>query len=118
MNVALRELRTGGDARALREALSVSRERMARLFDVSAKTIERWEATGRLPAGRHLRSQLAKVAEIVELGLVVYTPEGFRTFVTSPLRELGGRTPLQAIEQGNADLVFGILGGDHEGLGY
>src|SRR5438309_924569 len=35
--------------RALRAALGVSRERMARLLDVSAKSVERWERDGELP---------------------------------------------------------------------
>ena len=106
------------DARAIRNALRLSRERMARLFDVSAKTIERWEATGRMPANRYVQRDLSKLDEIVRLGLGVYTPDGFARFMTSALPDLDGRTPLQAIEQGDAELVLGALAADHEGLGY
>ena len=106
------------DPRSIREALDLSRERMARLFDVSAKTVERWETSGRLPTNRFVQRELGKVEEIVRLGLSVYTREGFTRFMKSALPDLGGRTPLQAIEQGDADRVFGIIAGDHEGLGY
>ncbi len=43
----------------LRKQLNVSRERMDRLTDVSAKTIERWEARGEMPSNRLLRERLA-----------------------------------------------------------
>ena len=116
--LAPRDFSPGYDARSIRSALGLSRERMARLFDVSAKTVERWEASGTPPASRHVRSLLAQVDEIVRLGLAVYTPQGLRAFITSPIPDLGGRTPLQAIEQGDADLVRGVIAADHEGLGY
>ncbi len=116
--LAPRAFSTGYDPRSMRAALGLSRERMARLLDVSAKTIERWEAAGTPPATRHVRTLLDKVDQIVKLGLVVYTPEGLRTFMTSPIPELRGRTPLQAIEQDDADLVLGALAAEYEGLGY
>ena len=116
--VTAHDFSAGYDPRSLRHTLGLSRERMARLFDVSSKTIERWEVSGAVPSGRYARSQLAKLNEIVKLGLIVYTPEGFSSFMTHPLPALGGRTPLQAIEQGDADLVYGELGGDYEGAGY
>ena len=117
MSIAARELPRTLAPRAIRDALGLSRERMARLLDVSAKTIERWEVAGAAPAGRHAREQLTKVEEIVRLGLVVYTPEGFVRFLKTPLRTFGGRTALQSIEQGEADLVIAALAADHEGLG-
>ncbi len=116
--LAPRDFSTGYDARSIRAALGLSRERMARLFDVSAKTVERWEASGTPPASRHVRGLLAQVDEIVKLGLAVYTSQGLRAFMTSPIPDLGGRTPLQTIEQGDADLVLGVLASDYEGLGY
>ncbi|MHB8577791.1 MAG: helix-turn-helix domain-containing protein [Dehalococcoidia bacterium] len=106
------------DLRELRAALGLSRERMARLFDVSAKTIERWEASGQLPPGRSARNLLVKLAEIVHLGLIVYTPEGFVIFMSTPLGEFHGRTALQLIELGEAEDVLGALAGDYEGLGF
>ena len=104
--------------RALREAMGLSRERMARLLDVSAKTIERWEARSEPPTNRTARQRLAQLQEIVQLGLMVYKPDGFRLFLTTPMPVFAGRTGLQLIEHGQGDVVFGVLAGVYEGLGY
>jgi uncharacterized protein (DUF2384 family) len=103
----------------LRRDLSLSRERMARLVDVSAKTIERWERQQSLPAGAssRIRSQLAQIQEVRDLGLCVYTPEGLRQFLKTPLPVFEGRTPLQMIEQGSAGAVIAAFASDYEGLG-
>lgn len=105
------------DLRQLRDDFGLSRERMARLLDVSSKTIERWEAQPPRASSRVLRL-LARLHEIRDLGLIVYKPEGFRILMKSPLPDLDGLTPLQAIELGRADDVFGALAGDYEGLGF
>lgn len=104
----------------LRRDLHLSRERMARLVDVSAKTVERWEHQHSLPprTNSRLRLQLAQIQEVRDLGLCVYTPEGFRAFLKTPLPSFAGRTPLQMIEQGQADDVLAALVSDYEGLGY
>lgn len=102
----------------IRHDLNISRERMARLMDVSAKTIERWEESDSLPSNRHTRSLLARIREIVDLGLSVYTQAGFRRFLQTPLPSFQGRTALQMIEQDQADQVIAALASDHEGLGF
>jgi transcriptional regulator with XRE-family HTH domain len=104
----------------LRRDLRLSRERMARLMDVSAKTVERWERQHALPAraSSRVRAQLAQIQDVRDLGLCVYTPEGFREFLKTPLPIFAGRTPLQMIEQGKADDVIAALASDYEGLGY
>ena len=104
--------------RRLRQELGLSRERMARLLDVSAKTIERWEARPEPPANRTARKRLAQLREIVFLGLIVYTPEGFRRFLTTPMPVFDGRTALQIIENDEGEEVVGALAADYEGLGY
>jgi DNA-binding XRE family transcriptional regulator len=104
--------------RQLRDALGLSRERMARLLDVSAKTIERWEARGEPPASRTARQRLAQIQEIVELGLIVYSHRGLIAFLTTPMPAFDGRTGLQLIEVGDAEMVMGELAADYEGLGY
>ncbi len=106
------------DVRELRKALHISRERMARLLDVSAKTIERWEAREELPASRTARARLAQLHEIVVLGQIVWMPEGFQRFVTLPMPVFGGRSALQLIEAGEAERVIGQLAAEYEGLGY
>lgn len=104
----------------LRRDLSLSRERMARLVDVSAKTVERWEQQQTLSprASARIRIQLAQIQEVRDLGLRVYTPEGFRQFLRTPLPVFAGSTPLQMIEQGKTDDVLAALASDYEGLGY
>lgn len=104
----------------LRRDLNLSRERMARLVDVSAKTVERWEAQRALPAraGARVRAQLARIQEVRDLGLTVYTPAGFQQFLRTPLPAFDGRTPVQMIEQGQVAAVVAALASDYEGLGY
>jgi DNA-binding XRE family transcriptional regulator len=109
------------DLRTLRAALALSRERMARLLDVSWKTVERIEAAAsdgappRLPASRMASVRLAEIQEIVELGLLVFTREGFAHFMSTPLPTFGGLTALQMIELGRASEVLGALATTYEG---
>lgn len=102
----------------LRHDLDLSRERMARLVDVSAKTIERWETQNALPSSRRVRVQLAQLKEMRDLGRMVYTPEGFRKFMRLPLPNFDNLTPLQLIEQDRIEEVIGALAADYEGLGF
>jgi DNA-binding XRE family transcriptional regulator len=102
----------------MRSTLDLSRERMARVLDVSAKTIERWEQGAALPAHVRVRSRLARIQEVIALGLVVYTPDGFRAFLRTPLAEFDGRTALQLLEQDQADRVLAALAADYEGQGF
>ena len=103
----------------LRRDLNLSRERMARLVDVSAKTVERWESRQALPAraSSRVRFQLAQIQEMRDLGLTVYTPEGFQAFLRTPLPAYDGKTPLQLIEHGSIEEVVAALAADYEGLG-
>jgi hypothetical protein len=109
------------DPRALRGALGISRERMARLLDISWKTVERVEAAAsrdaaaRLPSSTAASERLAAIQQIVDLGLTVYTREGFAHFVSTPLATFGGLTALQLIERGQAGEVLGALATDYEG---
>ncbi len=102
----------------IRGELALSRERMGRLLDVSAKTVERWETQDRLPTSARARSQLAQVQEMIELGLSVYTHDGFLRFLQTPFPTFRGRTALQLIEQEQTELVIAALAADYEGLGY
>ena len=103
--------------RKIRQELRVSRERMGRLLDVSAKTIERWEERDVPPTSRLRKERLARVQEIARLGLAVYTPEGLRQFLTTPLPVFDGHAALQLIELGQEDRVLAALAADYEGLG-
>ncbi len=105
---------------ALRRDLNLSRERMARLVDVSAKTVERWEAQDALPvrASSRIRIQLSQIQTMRDLGLTVYSPDGFQRFLRSPLPTFDGQTALQMIEQGRITDVVAALASDYEGLGF
>lgn len=108
----------GAHPRELRRLLNLSRERMARLLDVSAKTIERWEQRDERPSSTQVRQRLAQLQEIAQLGHIVYTPEGFSMFLTTPFPTFDGRTALQMIELGQAEQVLGALAEDYEGIGF
>jgi DNA-binding XRE family transcriptional regulator len=101
----------------LRHELRLSRERMARLMDVSAKTIERWEAKPDIPAATTTRERLASIREILDLGRIVYTPDGFQAFLATPQPRFQGATALQLIELGRTGEVLAALAEDYEGLG-
>lgn len=103
--------------RDLRESLGVSRERMARMLDVSAKTIERWEMHGSPPTSNAVRERFAQLRDIAQIGRMVYTPEGFVQYLNTPLPALGGRTAIKLIERGESEHVLAALASDYEGLG-
>lgn len=102
----------------IRRDYRLSRERMGRLLDVSAKTVERWEQQDRLPSSERVIRQLGLLQEIADLGQAVYNRDGFARFLITPLPAFGGRTALQSIEAGEADRVLAALAADYEGLGY
>lgn len=101
----------------VRSELDLSRERMARLFDVSAKTIERWEAKRALPRNHTGRKLLSELREMVDLGKMVYGTDGFHRFLALPVPSAGQATPLQLIERGEIEMVLALLATDYEGLG-
>ena len=104
------------DPRQVRLALGVSRDRMGRLLEVTSKTVSRLEEGNRLPAQPAAATRLARLKELADLGLLVYTPEGFARFVATPLPVFGGLTALQLIERGDIDRVFAELASTYEGV--
>jgi DNA-binding XRE family transcriptional regulator len=104
------------DAREVRQALGISRDRMGRLLEVTSKTIARLEEESRLPAQPAAATRLARLKELAELGLVVYTPDGFAQFMATPLPVFGGVTALQLIERGDIERVFAELASTYEGV--
>ncbi len=89
---------------------------MGRLLEVTSKTIARLEEENRLPAQPAVASRLARLKELADLGLVVYTPEGFAQFMATPLPVFGGVTALQLIERGDIERVFEELAATYEGV--
>lgn len=116
--VAARHRLLSPGLRQLRDDLGLSRERMARLLDVSAKTVERWETLQRLPASARQRQDLAHISEIVMLGRAVYSADGFLRFLNVAFPVFGGNTALQMMERGHMGEVLAALAADYEGAGY
>lgn len=99
----------------LRETLGISRERMGRVLDVSARTIQRWEDNDQLPSNRWVTNVLIDVNRIVELGQEVFTPEGLRIVMTTPQPVFGNRSGLEKIEAGEGADVYSEFAGAYEG---
>lgn len=98
--------------------LGASRELMARLLDVSARTIQRWEEQDALPSNRWVMQVLIDVQNIGDLGLQVFEPRGVHLIMTTPQPGFGDKSGLELVEAGRSDKVFGSFAGDYEGLGF
>lgn len=61
---------------------------------------------------------LEQIQEIVQLGLMVYTPEGLELFLTTPMGIFGDQTAMHLIETGESEQVFAALPADYEGMGW
>lgn len=105
------------EVKRVRADLDLSREKLARVFDVSAKTIERWEAKGSLPKDATGRRLLAELREIVDLATIVFGTDGMRRFLALPLPGYDGATPLQLIERRQSGAVLALLATDYDGIG-
>jgi transcriptional regulator with XRE-family HTH domain len=99
----------------LRETLGISRERMGRLLDVSARTIQRWEDNKQLPSNRWVTNVLIQLNDIVTLGLDVFSPEGLRIVMTEPQPAFGDKSGLEKIEAGEGQDVYSEFAGAYEG---
>ncbi|MBA2759396.1 MAG: transcriptional regulator [Chloroflexia bacterium] len=100
---------------AIRHDLGVSRERMARVLDVSSRTVARWEDQQQLPSNRWLVQVLVQLQNIVDLGLESLTREGLHIFMTSPQPVFGNRSGIELVEAGEAETVYGELASLYEG---
>ena len=102
----------------IRQQLGISQERMSNLLKVSSKTITRWEKDERLPNDSEALSRLAKLKEITELGLMVYTAVGFQEFLKTPLPVFGGRCAFDLFMLSDYETVLSAIAADFEGIGY
>jgi transcriptional regulator with XRE-family HTH domain len=102
----------------IRRKLAISQEHMSGLLGVSVKTISRWEKDQGQPRAPEQRARLAKLKEIGDLGQTVYTPEGLREFLSTPLPVFAGRTGFDLLKLGDYEPVIGALAADFEGAGF
>lgn len=100
------EVKTG--LRDLREQLGLSQESLSRALDVSARSVERWEAAGATSASPDVARRVALVAEIAALADEAYG-DGVATFMVTPRRSLGMRTPREAVTRGDLEAVREVL---------
>ena len=106
------------DTAAIRAQLSLSQEKLSNLLKVSSKTINRAEKQQIPLKDIDVRNRLAKLQEIATLGLMVYTNDGLKEFLTTPLPIFDKHTAMDLMSIGEYDRVIGALAADFEGLGY
>ncbi len=106
------------DPAAIREQLSLSQEKLSSLLKVSTKTVNRAEKQHLPLKDADVRARLAKLQEIATLGLMVYSNDGLKEFLTTPLPVFNGYTAIDLMSIGEYDRVIGALAADFEGLGY
>lgn len=102
---------------AIREALKLSQEWLARLLDVSTRTVERWERGGAISPDSPALARLRQLQAIVALGSAVYTPDGFVRFMHTPFPSFHGLTAVQMVMTGQGLRVLAALADDDVGLG-
>lgn len=102
----------------IRQGLAISQERMSTLLKVSTKTVTRWEKGERRPTDQDTLSRLAKLKEIKELGLMIYTPEGLKEFLNTPLPIFNGHCALELLQLGEYETIISALAADFEGTGF
>lgn len=102
----------------IRANLGISRERLARVLDVSARTVQRWEEHDQLPTNKWILKVLIQLNEILDLALTVYEPKGVHLIMTTPQPGFGGRSGLDLVEAGSGEEVFGTFAADYEGQGF
>ncbi len=106
------------DPATIRAQLSLSQEKLSSLLKVSTKTVNRAEKQHLPLKDTDVRARLAKLQEIASLGLMVYSSDGLREFLTTPLPVFNGYTAIDLMLIGEYDRVIGALAADFEGLGY
>lgn len=102
----------------IRQGLAISQECMSSLLKVSTRTVTRWEKGERRPSDQDTLMRLAKLKEIAELGLMVYTPEGLKEFLNTPLPVFNGRCAFDLLQLGDYEPVIRALASDFEGTGF
>ena len=106
------------DASLIRKRFDLSQERLSTLLRVSVKTVSRWEKKQGKPQKQEQIMSLAKLNEIWELGRKIYTKEGLKEFLRTPLPVFDGKTAFDLIKIGEYDRVIGALAAELEGVGF
>lgn len=102
----------------IRQGLAISQEHFSHLLGISAKTVGRWEKQERRPTDPAHLARLAKLKEILDLGLMVYSSPGLHEFLSTPLPIFNGRSGFELIQLGEYEPVIAALAADFEGTGF
>jgi hypothetical protein len=106
----LRDAETGRlDARRLAAATGLSLAALARASGVSQQALS---ATPDLPAAQSGLPPIARLSVMLD---EMFTPEHKRIWLQTPHPRFGGRSPAEAIEAGDAELVALSVGNALEG---
>ncbi|MBX7245683.1 MAG: helix-turn-helix domain-containing protein [Candidatus Sumerlaeaceae bacterium] len=107
---ASRTEREAGGPRALRLKLGLDQHQMARVLDISVRSLSDLENGGqdsvptanrRLTELRRFYARLSRVARL--------SPRDSRQWFLSPNRSLGNLSPLEAIERGHIDRLWDMV---------
>lgn len=112
------QLQQTGPIAPIRERLSLSTEKMAKLLQVSSRTVTRWEEEKKLPQRSAQIIRINKLREIVDLASMIYTKDGLREFLFTPQPVFGGKTAFQMMVIDEYDAVLSALASDYEGAGF
>lgn len=96
------------EIRTIRGQLGLSQESFSRVLDVSARSVERWEARGATRMDADTARRLAVTREILALAAEVYG-DGVDDFMATPRRSLDLRTPREAMIHGDLEQVRRLL---------
>lgn len=102
----------------IRQGLAISQECLSNLLHISTRTVTRWENGERRPSDPDVLLRAAKLKEIKDLGLMVYTPQGLKEFLKTPLPVFEGRCAFDLLLLGDYEPVISALAADFEGTGF
>ena len=100
---------TAGELRKLRQQHGLSQSLLARLLDVSLRTVSGMES-GSIAQGQ-MRRNLTQMSRLCEALAEAMEPGHVGRWLDEPNEMLGGLKPVEAIERGQADLVWQVVEG-------
>ncbi|HEX4123309.1 MAG TPA: hypothetical protein VHY37_01180 [Tepidisphaeraceae bacterium] len=102
-----------GEIRSLRDRYRLSQLLLARLLDVSLRTVSAAESAS--PAPAKLRRNLAQVRRLCEALVEAMNADYVGHWLNQPNEMLAGLKPVEAIERGHIDLVWQVVEGLRSG---
>jgi hypothetical protein len=96
-------------------AMGLSNRQMAKLLQISPRTIAAWVQSGNGAVKAEQRRRLLQLDLIVALAAKVYTQDGIRAFFAMPLAEFGNKSATDLLLEGRFNSVAGTIAADYEG---